>query len=397
MCRLKGCRKPARISKQRISKYCSDDHGREFMRQMTKQLKINPANSAPTPVVLDRVRGKSMNRDSRSVDGDGESAVETNDEDDEHDHRANNSSRFLPEELGSRGGVLTLGDLKAVVMGVSSSAEFRRLGDHLITPPPSASPPARKVEKKPKKEEEDSKVVETKIAKKGKGKAKKEIQQDEEDEPEQEEIEEELFNQKKLGLDIDPPGVHYSAAEEAKLQKLRAQRDQYRRQRQLISQRNRFLGLVRARAKAVLDGLKAKEPKGGWKDICGWDARMAWNEEELDDWRQHTEMGRKAFDDNKLEAEPIENLSSNGVATAEEDEDEEMDGDDDDDKDKKSEFAEFSRGVCIKKRCDRHKQWVKIVQQDIQFEEAMLKNEFEACEKEAKAIVEGAILRTHAC
>ncbi|OKL60339.1 hypothetical protein UA08_04116 [Talaromyces atroroseus] len=408
MCRLKGCRKPARVSRQKISKYCSDDHGREFMRQMTKQLRLKAASSAPTPVVLDRVRGKSINRDSRSVDGDGESAMETNDEDDEHDHRG---SRLMPEELGSRGGVLTVSDLKAVIMGVSSSAEFRRLGDRLITPPPSISPPARRVEKKTQQDDDDSSSsssssVETKKAvqkDKKKNKESKEIKAKDEEEapPEQEEDEEELFNRKKMGLDIDPPGVHYSTAEEARLQKLREQRDQYRRQRQMISQRNQFLDLVRARAKAVLDRLKAKEPKGGWKDICGWDARMAWNEEELDDWFHGTEAGRKAFEENKLEAEPIENLvASNGTATTDEDDDDEDDGQHNKNKSSKNnsdtEFAEFSRGVCTKKRCDRHKQWVKIVQQDIQFEEAMLKSEFEACEKEANAIVEGAILRIHA-
>jgi COMPASS component SPP1 len=404
MCRLKGCRKPARVSRQKISKYCTDDHGREFMRQMTKQLKLNAASSAPTPVVLDRVRGKSMNRDSRSVDGDGDSVMDTNDEDDEHDHR----SRLMPEELGSRGGVLTVSDLKAVIMGVASSAEFRRLGDRLITPPPSTSPPARRAEKKAKKEDDDDdEPADTKkTIKKEKSKDKKEPnpKDDEEDKAklDQEQNDDELFNQKKMGLDIDPPGVNYSAAEEARLTKLREQRDQYRRQRQMISQRSRFLGLVRARAKAVLERLKVKEPKGGWKDICGWDARMAWNEEELDDWRQETEAGRKAFEENKLEAEPIESLlASNGTATSDEDDDDE---EEEDEKSKSkngnsnsdTEFTEFSRGVCTKKRCDRHKQWVKIVQQDIQFEEAMLKTDFEACEKEANAIVEGAILRIHA-
>lgn len=402
VCRLKGCRKPARVTRPRISKYCSDEHGREFMRQMTGQLKSTHYNSSSTltPSALDRVREISRNRDSRSVDGDGDSVMDTNDEDDEHDHRG----RTVPEELGSRGGILTVSDLKAVIMGVSSSVEFRRLGNTLITPPPSTSPPARQIETKLTIEDnndDEEEDVGTKLKRKKDSKEAAAIQ--DEDGLEQEE----LFKSNKLGLDINPPGVNYSAAEEAKLQELRRRREQYRHQRRTIARRNQFLGLVRAKAKAVLDRLKIKEPKGGWKDICGWDARMSWNEEELDDWRQNTETGRKAFEEGKLEAEPIDKLASNGTPISDDEDD-----DDDGGKNKKkkknnrnnnnniitkdAEFAEFSRGVCMKKRCDRHKQWIKIVQQDIAFEEAMLKNEFEACEKEANAIAEGAVLRIHA-
>jgi COMPASS component SPP1 len=371
------------------------------MRQMTGHLKPTYAGSSSilTQSALDRVRDMSRNRDSRSIDGDGDSVMDTNEEDDEHDHRG----RPVPEELGSRGGILTVSDLKAVIMGVSSSAEFRRLGDTLITPPPSTSPPARRTDSKAKGEKEDDEDEDDIVGMKSKRKKdNKEVAAAQDgDDFEQEE----LFKSNKLGLDINPPGVNYSAAEESKLQELRARREQYRHQRRMIARRNEFLGLVRAKAKAVLDRLKAKEPKGGWKDICGWDVRMSWNEEELDDWGQNTETGRKAFEEGKLEAEPIDNLASNGVAIT----DDEDDDDDDDGKSKKksknnrnnnatkdAEFAEFSRGVCMKKRCDRHKQWVKIVQQDIAFEEAMLKNEFEACEKEANAMAEGAVLRIHA-
>lgn len=355
------------------------------MRQMTGQLKLaHPESSyTPTATALDRVRDMSRNGDSHSVDGDGDSVMDTHDEDDEHDQRG----RLNGNGLGSRGGILTVNDLKAVIMGVSSSAEFRRLGDTLITPPPSTSPSARQLE--------------SKASEKGEARVVTEEFEDEE-----------LFKSNKLGLDINPAGVKYSAAEEARLQELRARRDQYRHQRQMIARRNEFLGLVRTKAKIVLDRLKAREPKGGWKDICGWDARMAWNEEELDDWRQNTETGRRAFEEGKLEAEPV----GNGVVGSDSDEEDgnpdadDNDNDDDDDIDRSkkkgksgrnqnaadAEFAAFSRGVCTKKRCDRHKQWVKIVQQDIQFEEAMLRNEFAACEKEANAIAEGAILRIHA-
>lgn len=360
MCRLKDCRKPARLSKKKVSKYCSDEHGREFMRRLTQRLIIKPS-----PVAFDRLRGQSNNnnnnnnRDSRSVDGDGDSPMETNDEDDEHDQQ-----RIIPEDLGSRGGVLTIGDLKAVVMRVSSAEEFRRLGERLISPPPEdAIPPT--ISKKEEKEPE------TPSSKKQQAK-------------------EEYDMANKMGLDIHPAGVIYSTAEEAKLQKLRKRRAEYRRRGEMIAQRERFLGLVRARAKTILDRLKAKEPKGGWKDICGFDARMTWNEEELDEWLQ-TEAGRKAFEEEKLEAEELP--PTNGI-DANQDDPTNSDNDDDDEEENDAEFAELSRGVCVKKKCDRHKGWVIEEQLDTKFEQAMLKCDFEACEKEANAIVEGAFLRT---
>lgn len=308
MCRLRDCRKPARLSKKKISKYCSDEHGREFMRRLIERL-IKPSS------LVER------------RDADGDSPMDDDDE------------RIIPEDLGSRGGVLTVGDLKAVVMRVSSAGEFRRLGERLI----------------------------------------EDLHEEKQEEGKKEEEEEEEYDMtNKMGLDIHPTGVIYSTAEEAKLHQLRQRRADYRRRYDMITQREKFLGLVRARAKTVLDRLKTKEPKGGWKDICGFDARMAWNEEELDEWLQ-TDAGRKAFEEDKLEADSTPAAAQDSEEEAEEEVD--------------AEFAELSRGVCIKKRCDRHKQWVRLVQQDTQFERAMLKCDFEACEKEANAIVEGAVLR----
>ena len=37
MCRRDGCRKPARLTKDNLSKYCSDDCGVRFMQAMTRR------------------------------------------------------------------------------------------------------------------------------------------------------------------------------------------------------------------------------------------------------------------------------------------------------------------------------------------------------------------------
>ncbi|KKA25456.1 PHD transcription factor [Rasamsonia emersonii CBS 393.64] len=347
MCRLKGCRKPARLRKKNPSKYCSDEHGREFFRRMTQHLNLKSSSSGQQSGPNGR-RGttKDHHRDSHSVEGDVDSNMEdgaaTNDE--EEDDKEN------LEDLGSRGGVLTAGDLKAAIMGVSSAEEFRRLGDRLVSPPPPPPPPPA-------------------------GEANGNNQQNN-------------AHSNKMGLDFHPPNLTYSLDEEAKLQKLRKQRDDLLYRREMLRARNQFLALVRQRAKNVLERLKQTDPKGGWKDICGFDSRLSWNDDEFDEWRL-SEAGKKALQEGNLEPEPVDN----GAATATDaDGDHQMadaDANDGDDHD----FEAFARGVCLKKRCERHKQWVKVHQQDVLFEESMVQQDLRKCEREAEAVVERAVLR----
>ncbi|KAL1857984.1 COMPASS (complex proteins associated with Set1p) component [Paecilomyces lecythidis] len=288
MCRLPECRKPARITKQVLSKYCSDDHGREFMRLKAQQLT-------------------------------------SNDEDDDYDMDADVKNGT--EELGSRGGILTARELKAAISGVSSVEEFRRLGDRIVSPPDD------------------------------------EVKDD---------------GKKKLGLDIDPKDLTYTPDEETKIQKLRKRRDELLHRKDMLRARNTFLGLVRQRGKHVLERLKQADPKGGWKDICGFDTRLSWSDEEFDEWRL-SETGQKALKDGNLEAIPAKDADGDTPM--------------EDASNQENDIDAISRGVCLKKRCERHKQWVKVQQQDIQFEEAMAVQDLAKCEQEAQAVVERAVLR----
>ncbi|KAF9893013.1 hypothetical protein FE257_012424 [Aspergillus nanangensis] len=285
MCRLDGCRKPARYNRKNLSKYCSDEHGRELMRLKTRLL---------------------------------------------------NLKKEQDEDLGSRGGILTPGELKAVVMGVSSASEFRILGERILSPPP---------------EEENTETGEK--------------------------------STKKLGLDADPDGLTYSPTEASKIQGLRAHRDGLIHRQQMLKARDTFLGLVRQRSKAIVEKLKQTDPKGGWKDICGFDSRLAWSDEEFDEWRL-SEIGSKA-----LKAGTPEALASSYPEATDADGDTAMD----DTKSDEDELASLSRGVCTKKRCERHKQWVKVQQQELIFEEEVLGQDLVTCEKEALNVVEQAMLR----
>ncbi|GAD94415.1 PHD transcription factor, putative [Paecilomyces variotii No. 5] len=334
MCRLPECRKPARITKQVLSKYCSDEHGREFMRLKTQQLNLVRAPGSASNNSRSTSHTRKGNKSQRSNGHVGELDPETshaedgaasNDEDDDYDMDADVKNGA--EELGSRGGILTARELKAAISGVSSVEEFRRLGDRIVSPPDD------------------------------------EVKDD---------------GKKKLGLDIDPKDLTYTPDEETKIQKLRKRRDELLHRKDMLRARNTFLGLVRQRGKHVLERLKQTDPKGGWKDICGFDTRLSWSDEEFDEWRL-SEAGQKALKDGNLEAIPAKDADGDTPM--------------EDASNQENDIDTISRGVCLKKRCERHKQWVKVQQQDIQFEEAMAAQDLAKCEQEAQAVVERAVLR----
>ncbi|KAJ5410635.1 uncharacterized protein N7487_004994 [Penicillium crustosum] len=296
MCRLVECRKPARAKTKPQSKYCCDDHGREFMRQQTQQLK----------------------------------------------QRAGQANGLF-EDLGTMGGILTAGDLKAAIMGVASTQEFRKLGDRIISPPPRVDQkeidaPGIKAESKPQ-------------------------------------------SGRWLGVDVHENGLEYSPDEIAKIEKLRAQRDELLHRKEMLAARTTFVSLLKPRAKGIVEKLKQHEPKGGWKDICGFDSRLSWSDEEFDEWRL-SDVGKKALAEGTAEA-----LAVSSSAGTDADGDTAMNGDGEDD------ITFWTRGVCTKKRCERHKQWVKVQQQDILFEEETAEQDLAKCEEEARSVVERGVMR----
>lgn len=356
MCRLEECRKPARFVSATPSKYCSDEHGFEFMRQKTQHLNISsrPNSQKPKSVLRTALNGTQTPRD----------------DDSEYDSHAEDDREDSMEDLGSRGGVVTLGDLTAVIMGVGSAEEFRKLGAHIV------SPPSEEADQKP-----DAAETQPETGAEPEPNNYPEPETNRETQPSVEKT------QNKLGLDVGVEGLHYSPDEAQKLEKLRKQRGDLFHRRDMLNARNTFLTLLRQRSKAVLDALKKKDPKGGWKDICGFDARLAWSDEEFDDWRL-SDKGKKALEQGTPEALALSYPDPNYSDNVDADGDTAMNGSVAED-----DLEKLARGVCTKKRCERHKQWIKVQQQDSAFEERTLQNDLAECEKEAKGVVERAVLR----
>jgi COMPASS component SPP1 len=242
------------------------------------------------------------------------------------------------------GGILTAGDLKAAIMGVASTQEFRTLGDRIVSPPPDA-------------DETESRSADdnhTSQSKSGKW----------------------------LSFDVYSEGTQYSPDEIAKIEKLRKQHEELIHRKEMLTARSTFLSLLRPRAKGIVEKLKQHEPKGGWKDICGFDSRLSWSDEEFDEWRL-SESGRKALAEGTVEA-----LAASYRAPTDADGDTAMDGEAEE-----SSITVLTQGVCTKKRCERHKQWIKVQQQDILFEEETAAQDLAKCEEEAKSVVERGVMR----
>lgn len=141
MCRLEGCRRPARINGNKKSKYCSDEHGVEFMKRLAIQ-KDEEDRKAGGPGILPPgagiKKGRKTNNSFANMDL-------SNGNDEQIPMPGSSQPSVVQEEEGAatkedqsqpRGGVLEAGQLKALVTGVKDVTEFRELGDGAPLLPP---------------------------------------------------------------------------------------------------------------------------------------------------------------------------------------------------------------------------------------------------------------------
>ncbi|KAF1958489.1 hypothetical protein CC80DRAFT_491042 [Byssothecium circinans] len=111
MCRRNGCRKPARLTKGKESKYCSDECGAMFF---TEQLQRTAGAKSANP------------KSKKSKKKGGKNGEEAGSDDDDE-----------PTPLG---GVLRAKDLKALLEPCKDIQAFKVLGSGVLSPPQTASP-----------------------------------------------------------------------------------------------------------------------------------------------------------------------------------------------------------------------------------------------------------------
>ena len=353
MCRLDTCRKPARVDAKNPSKYCSDEHGQEFMRARACKGEIPSSPKKPPPVPGGGGRRKSR-------------------KDNYTDNFANGVDSAGYEDLGEdggaclRGGILRPSELKTLASSTSSIDEFRALGDAVLSHPQSTD---------------------------------------------------DTSNAKQEDGPIHPSTV-YTAEEATQLADIETKRNELKDRKKMLDDRETFLGMVKSRAKGVMDELKKKEKSAA---ICGFDPRLAWADQDFEVWRASAE-GKGVFEAGKLgptflvKEEPDqkpkkqevkkENKSkkksnnnktqTNGDtvspptetpndAGAEEEKEKEPIPDEAEDP--------ATKGICTKKRCPRHRDWLRVQTNNIQLDKESVRVEMKRLLADEKGLRERAMIR----
>ncbi len=176
-------------------------------------------------------------------------------------------------------------------------------------------------------------------------------------------------------VEIEKPQPTYTPEETVQLESITQKKDRCRARRKLLDDRDKLLLLITARAKNVLAELK--EHDKAVTTICGYDSRLTWSEDEFHEWRSSPE-GQKALQkDGVLEA-PLPKETQDGMEPA---------------KDAEKEDEEIGRGVCKRKRCERHKAWLKLQQQENLFEKDQARQEMRKLEAEERGVKDRAMMR----
>lgn len=163
----------------------------------------------------------------------------------------------------------------------------------------------------------------------------------------------------------------------------------------MLNERDKLIHMVSARHKAVLAELK--EVDKSYKDICGFDARLTWSDEEFELWRSTAE-GRVALESGTLPPPPLPTAVSTSPTTTQTTTKPEplTNGNttttpslhpDTDPTDS------IGPGTCKRKRCERHRAWLKNQQTDNAFEKDLCRQGIRRLEGEEKSVGDRAVLR----
>ncbi|EEQ28121.1 Set1 complex component spp1 [Microsporum canis CBS 113480] len=169
--------------------------------------------------------------------------------------------------------------------------------------------------------------------------------------------------------------VAFTSDERQRLNQLRKEKLRLDNRKEMLQAREKFIIIAKQRVKHAFERLKSHGSVGNLqlKDLCGFDNRLSLSDEEFDEWRK-SEKGAL------LLGAPDKDSSSEASAQLKSAVDAET-------------IEALTQSLCFKKRCERHKQWTKVMQQDILFEQSILKEQTNKCHQDAEELVRKAVLR----
>ncbi|KAI4725398.1 hypothetical protein E4T49_06877 [Aureobasidium sp. EXF-10728] len=280
MCRRTGCGMPALVNKH--SKFCSDRCGQLFFRALVTEQTRQPVVDATS--------------------------------------RSRRGQQATTDDLGARGGLISIGELKAIVTARPTVEALHTLNNGPVSPMPGASPNGVKNEGA-----EDDTLLSHESA--------------------LNDIERERIDQI----------THLKATAHAR--------------HSLLRDRSRFVAMLKTVASRLADHRNVKP-----KDLCGYDSRLSWSEEEFDQWRASA-AGQEALQIGSLPLPSTEDVDGDvGMSNTNDPE-------------------RTSSSTCMKKKCNRHYEWAKLHIEDFGFETKQNSAVIYNLQKEEEEIIERARLR----
>ena len=173
--------------------------------------------------------------------------------------------------------------------------------------------------------------------------------------------------------------------EKRKLREIETQKVENTRRMNILEAKEKLLEAVKTRSSGIADEVKKSNPK--WKEICGFDPRLAWNEDIFTHW--YEQKGGKEIlsaDKPRIGIPEEIRLPANGQTQVNGTHDDSDDGSEDGKVTKKG-------GVCIKNRCSRHRNWAKSQLAEIRFEQDFVKRNMRQTEELEKGLKDRAVLR----
>lgn len=361
MCRRKDCRKPARVMQDPPSKYCSDACGRMFFVELVQRGDPDVQISKDGQYIVEAEKPKKLRKKHKKFEGrskapkplnnvNGDVGTPINDESrlatpaysEEEKTDYETDSSLDDDMLPNRGSALRAGEVKALLEKCKDIEEWRGLGRKPDTPP------------------------------------------------------RDVVDLSNADSESKPVPLEFDELETAKMASIEEEKRNLHEHNDILSARELVLDLVKARSTSITDEVKKAHPK--MKDVCGFDPRMAWSDEEFHNW--YTKRGGKELLEAGMKAkigppEDAETNVVNGVGDHER-EHHQTEGDTNTDTNADADAEESmpkKGGVCVKNRCPRHRNWAKGQLAELRFEQDLVRRQLARCEAQQRKIRERATVR----